>query len=430
MDIDLGKVELPNNILKFGYSINYKYMGKVSYSFDRFYIVTKFELPKVENLKFDDIPYDADCAHLDDPKPGQILVIIRNIKCYCVKIAPHIDYYRKQIAYYNQTATDILTNELALILPTFPTQTRQKRGIITFLITGFIGLAYEGISSFLHHKRQKALHKAVHAMENKVDIQHNKILYLEDSMVMYGVYNSDTLEDLIDTVHKLHNRTTWNEKLFSGQINNWYNYYSSSIGVQHYAVNSLLFLTTVREKYVKMYERFLNKLRQYSQAIRVLSKGYLPITLLSPSKLNIILQKVRETVQKENKDYDVLIKRLYLYYDMNLVTFGIDDKRNLIVQFPVFVHPHNQQHQTLYQLETVPVPIIDRNENAQSYTHLKVTKPYIALNSETYISLRIQELEACKKIAYEFYCEELFVVQMLKSLKKIMSFNIFITKQM
>ena len=94
---------------------------------------------------------------------------------------------------------------------------------------------------------------------------------------------------------------------------------------------------------------------------------------------------------------------------MKLVTFGIDDKRNLIVQFPVFVHLCNQQHLTLYQLETVPVPIIDRNENAQSYTHLKVTKLYIALNSKTYISLRIQELETCKKIGYEFYCEELFV---------------------
>ena len=95
-------------------------------------------------------------------------------------------------------------------------------------------------------------------------------------------------------------------------------------------------------------------------------------------------------MQKENKDYDILIKRLYLYYDMKLVTFGIDNKRNLIVQFPVFVHPHSQQHLTLYQLETVPVPIIDRNENAQSYTHLQITKPYIALNSETYISLRIK----------------------------------------
>ena len=361
-------------------------------------MVAKFELLKVENLQFDDIPYDAECAHLDNPKPGQILGMIKEVKHYCVKIAPHINYYRKQIAYYNQTTTDILTNELALILPTYTKQDRQKRGIITSLITGFIGLAYEGISSFLHHRRKKALHKAVHAIENKVDLKHNKIYHLEDSMVMCGVYSSDTLEDLIDTVHKLHNRTTWNEKLFSGQINNWYKYYSSSTAIEHYAINSLSFLTTVREKYVKMYERLLNQLRQYSQAIRVLSKGYLPITLLSPSKLNIILQKVRETVQKESKNYDLLIKRPYLFYDMKLVTFGIDDKRNLIVQFPVFVHPYNQQHLTLYQLETVLVPIIDRNENAQSYTHLKVTKPYIALNSETYISLIIQELETCKKI--------------------------------
>ena len=138
-------------------------------------------------------------------------------------------------------------------------------------------------------------------MENKVDIQCNKIFHLEDSMVIYGVYNSDTLEDLVETVHKLHNRTTWNEKLFSGQINNWYNYYSSSTGIQHYAINSLLFLTTVREKYVKMYERFLTQLRQNSQAIRVLSKGYLPITLLSPSKLNKILQKVRELYKRKTK---------------------------------------------------------------------------------------------------------------------------------
>ena len=118
MDIDLGNVDLPNNVLKFRYGIIYKYMGKVSHAFDRFYIETKFELPKVD-LRFDDIPYDAECTHLDDPKP--ILGILRDIKHYCIKIAPQIEYHRKQITYYNQTAADILTNELALILPTFPT---------------------------------------------------------------------------------------------------------------------------------------------------------------------------------------------------------------------------------------------------------------------------------------------------------------------
>ena len=59
----------------------------------------------------------------------------------------------------------------------------------------------------------------------------------------------------------------------------------------------------------------------------------------------------------------------------------------------------------------VPVPIIDQNTQAQSYTHLQVNKPYIALNSETYISIRQQELRTCKRSGYEFYCEELFVVK-------------------
>ena len=65
----------------------------------------------------------------------------------------------------------------------------------------------------------------------------------------------------------------------------------------------------------------------------------------------------------------------------------------------------------MYQIETGPVPIVDENKQAQSYTYLKVKKPYIALNSETSISLRTQELDTCKKIGYEFYCEELFVVK-------------------
>ena len=174
-------------------------------------------------------------------------------------------------------------------------------------------------------------------------------------------------------------------------------------------INSLLFLTTTREKYVKMYDRFINQLKEYSQVIRILTKGYLPISLLPPSKLSIILEKVKEALQINNRDYDLVIKRLYLYYDMKLVTFGIDDQRNLIIKFPVFVHPQTQQHLILYQMETVPVPTVDENEHVWSYTYLQVKKPYITLNSEIYISLRMQELNVCKKISYEFYCEELFV---------------------
>ena len=96
---------------------------------------------------------------------------------------------------------------------------------------------------------------------------------------------------------------------------------------------------------------------------------------------------------------------------MQFVTFGINSDMNLVIQFPVFIQPYTQKPLILYQLETVPFPILDQNTKAQSYTHLRIKKPYIALNSETYISLRQQELRSCKKIDYEFYCKDLFIVK-------------------
>ena len=195
----------------------------------------------------------------------------------------------------------------------------------------------KGISSFLHHKGHKALHIAVAVMNKKTNIQHNRMHHLEDTMIMYGVYNSDTLIDLIDTVHRMQNFTTWNEKAFAGKLHDWMEIYAEDEGMCNYAINSVLFLTTVREKYVKMYERFIEELKLYSKAIKVLSKGYLPISLFPPSKLEKILREVRIAIKKSNKNYNLVLTSLYLYYDMKLVMFGIDNQRNLIVQFPLFV---------------------------------------------------------------------------------------------
>ena len=107
----------------------------------------------------------------------------------------------------------------------------------------------------------------------------------------------------------------------------------------------------------------------------------------------------------------MVVDQIHLYYDMPLVSFGIDKDSNLIIQFPVFVQPYTQKPLVLYQLETGPIPILDQNIKAHSYTYLQIEKPYIPLNSETYISLRQQELRTCKRIGYEFYCEELFIVK-------------------
>ena len=106
----------------------------------------------------------------------------------------------------NNTTHNILENEIHLILPQIPR--KQKCGIITRLVSSFIGLVYEGISSFLHHRQNRALHKAVNAMDNKANIQCNELMQLENSMLMYSIYNVETSGKLITTVHNIHNTTS------------------------------------------------------------------------------------------------------------------------------------------------------------------------------------------------------------------------------
>ena len=81
----------------------------------------------------------------------------------------------------------------------------EKRGTFTTVVSGFIGLAYDGISSFLHNSRHKTLHKAVQVKDIKGTTQHNKLMHLEDSVVMHCIYNAETLENIIHTVHCMHN---------------------------------------------------------------------------------------------------------------------------------------------------------------------------------------------------------------------------------
>ena len=62
------KPELKNNVLNHGYGVNFKYEGMLSHSFDRFYVVTKFELPKITDLKLMTFTFDLTCEHLNKPK--------------------------------------------------------------------------------------------------------------------------------------------------------------------------------------------------------------------------------------------------------------------------------------------------------------------------------------------------------------------------
>ena len=256
------KLELIKDILNFGYGINYKYEGLLAHSFDKFYVVTQFILPSIGDLNFSKLNYDNTCTYLDDTNIhyADTKKYLLDQLAFCKKIEPYVFHYKRQIKSYNNTAHNILKNVIDLILPQIPR--KQKGGIITTIVSSFIGLAYEGISSFLHHKWSKTLHKAVEAMDSKTTIQHNKLIQLENPMLMYDIYNAEILEKLINTVHHIHNTTSFHERLFAGQQSplTFRLLYAKALGLQHYSISSLLYLRMVQDKYISLSKELITKL--------------------------------------------------------------------------------------------------------------------------------------------------------------------------
>ena len=245
--------ELKKNVLNFGYNTNFKYKGILTHSIDRFYVVTKFEMPNIEDLKLTTFTFDFACKHLMSDK-----TFMQKYLKHCQRIVPYIRLYQKQVQYYNPPAYNILQTEINLILPTLNEPNRKKRflsAVLGTVASKIIGLAFEGISSFLHHKRHRTLNKAIKQINERQNIEHNRIYHLEDTMIMYSKYNSDTLTNLIGMVHGMHNLTSVNERLFVGRVNEWLKQQLTCYNDEHsYSITTLLFLRTINEKYVRMYE--------------------------------------------------------------------------------------------------------------------------------------------------------------------------------
>ena len=86
---------------------------------------------------------------------------------------------------------------------------------------------------------------------------------------------------------------------------------------------------------------------------------------------------------KRYLDYQLAPDHISHYRDMKLATFAVDwDMHALMVSFAMFVKEYRKPPFTMFEIETVPVPIPDRNPRANSYTKVNIHKPYIAAGDD------------------------------------------------
>ena len=273
-------------------------------------------------------------------------------------------------------------------------------------------LAIEKLGAYLQRKRNRALKVALQELDQKVGMSLNEMHQLEKEFLLYGEYDVNSTMSIIKLLDSLDNRTSNLERILEMKIRQWtYRFYDFSSGPAMYSHMFQLYIDNLREKFIRLYEALETELNLLLRSIAILSKGYLPPQLFPPTTLVKISQKAIAMIKTQNPDYVLALPHITDYYDMRLVTFGLDDQGKLVICFPIFIKEYKKEPMTLYKIETVKVPITDTNTEADSYTETAITKPYLASNKEYYIQLVLPELVMCKKIRGTFYCEELFLVK-------------------
>ena len=226
---------------------------------------------------------------------------------------------------------------------------------------------------------------------------------------MCGKYSVKSLKSVIDTLNSLHDKQTELEKLVITKLFTEVKHAGDALD---YSVEMQLFLELAKEKHVTKYKEVYKAGRELLDAVAILSQRRLPRSLLPDHRLKSILTEVDKVVKKNYPDYELTANHILHYRDMELVTFSVDRvTHSLIVTFLVFIKDFKCPPLSFVEIETVPVPIPDKNRLADSYSQVRIHKSYIAAGMDYYIQLRMTEMLMCKNIGYIYYCEELFVVK-------------------
>ena len=95
------------NHLNISLGINYKYNGLLYHNIDRVWVVTKVILPKLEDISFPDVKFNADCSFVNKIRNAHppVKTIIQSM---CKSMKPLITLIKQKEKFYEMAIQSIL----------------------------------------------------------------------------------------------------------------------------------------------------------------------------------------------------------------------------------------------------------------------------------------------------------------------------------
>ena len=178
-------------------------------------VLTLIPIPRYENVKIKPIDF-AKCVqsldNVDVKGHGKTAdtQASNTAKEWCAQAIPYMEYLKQQEKYYIEKVHELLCDDSYSALPELkpvPCPLRKRRVIGAFILSaipGLITLAVESVSFWIKGKQQKRVDEAVCTMRVESQADQNKLRQYSNDFLMYGKYNVNTLQNVIDTVNAMH----------------------------------------------------------------------------------------------------------------------------------------------------------------------------------------------------------------------------------
>ena len=435
-EIELGK----KSVIKFGWGMMFDYYGQMLHGLNKYNLIVGMKLPQIEELKLE-IPYLLNPAVCNNLKPDAVLPVFQPVCKAAVETQSNL---RQRLTLFKVEIEDLLTKRIPFVLRRFtpkaignqavhhtrmrtPTevsyhlsaseQTRRirKRRFVSQLI----GLGIQGISAYLEYRETTRFEKGLQQLLRHNNLQDNEIRAIKKDMLSL---TKATVKDLrlikydirqhVDMINRLtletdqlvtalKNHEKWITDVKRAMI--FFNNYFSQV---YFQLN----------KYLDLFKELKSKLQHCLRAIEMVGMNRLSTGLIPNERLVDMIEHVKEQLSEHYPNFKVVTDNEQDYYQMPLIS-AVYVQDMIVLQIPIYIKPVTQKPLLMYKIKTIPVPyhinekMIDSDELNYTYTEIIDTAEMIAMSDETYVDVKIDDLDQCIKISTVYFCERLMLIK-------------------
>ena len=280
-------------------------------------------------------------------------------------------------------------------------------------VTAIGGMMIKGVNALVDAKRASSFNNAIKLVSENVQITHDRLITLENRMVMMAKAIIPVLKDFKEKINSTNERLTVQYRMMTrahNRYNTLFRQTHKTFTIHHLAL--LMFkdyitkLVGTLQRIHRQYIRYESALDDTLISIENLNSGYLTHRILDPQILGKYLEAVEDDLEETAPEFELVFTSVYQNYGNSLISFTntIDD---LLLQLPILIKLKVQVPMSLFSIKTAPVPLDAETYIAEKreYTQIILETELIALTETNYVPLTQAQISLCAKIGYMYYCE-------------------------